>query len=155
MKHKLRNAIKWLVCGILAVLVSAVCFNLENAYNVHLNYLIYGSGVVAVVCFISSMMSLLDKKADPGEPLGTMIIEEVFPHADKGCVVVGDVQGTMAVGTKVTVTDQSGQSFRTTIKQMEHLKESVEIVTDSPAALFLKHVSPEEIGKGDVVRYEG
>ncbi len=154
MKHKIRNAVKWLACGILAVLVSSVCFNIQSVYDLRLPYMIYGTGLIAIVCFAMSIVSLLDQKNGTGKAIGTMIIEDVVPHTEKGCTVVGDVQGTMAVGAKVTVTDQSGQSFQTTIKQMEQFENTVEAVTDSPVALILKHVSPDDVCKGDVVRYE-
>lgn len=149
-RKRIVKSLKWIVLfSVFAVLT--VLSYLYEKYNAPRFRLTAGCGLIALLSIVASVWSLFDKNIGK---ISTMTIDDVFAVKKHGCVVVGRINGGMAVGERVIICRRFGGEIKTRINGMEIDQKSVKSAVNTAAALYFKKVSCDEIYKGDVVRYE-
>uniref|UniRef100_UPI0040577D32 hypothetical protein n=1 Tax=Acetatifactor sp. TaxID=1872090 RepID=UPI0040577D32 len=145
------RALKWLLVGGIFAILTVVCFAFETKVGLRRHRFTAGCGIIAVVSFVTGVSQLFDKKVGT---VSTLVIEDIFKMNSGGCVVVGTVKGTLAVGEKITIQDLYGNTIKTTIDGMEINRKQTKVATNTPVALLFKHIEPDRLQKGDIVSYE-
>ena len=147
MKENRKKAAKWLLLGVGFSILTVVCFRIES--NAGGRYrLTAGSGMIAVICLASVVLSL---RGQMTRQEGKLIIEDIFQTRSGGCVVTGVVQGGLMTGEKVMIGDETEKSIKTKICGIEVYRKRVKAAVNTPAALYFKDVSPNQIHRGDIV----
>ena len=147
MKKNLLKVVKWLLLGLVFGGLTVIGFQLERGR--HWRYsLTVGCAMLAILCLAAAFWSLTGEM--DGRP-GTLVVEDVFRMKSGGCVVVGRVQGGLASGQRVVVSNAAGTVMETKIYGIEINGRKAKAAVDYPAALYLKETDPSDIHKGDRV----
>lgn len=147
----MKKGIKWILLGILCIVLCALCFIIEYHFDVRHYHLTVGSGFMAAVLIGCGIWQIFDK--NPPQ-VSTLIIEDIFKMTSGGCVVVGYVNGAMMKGEKVSLKDIHGNSIKAKIYDIEIYQQKSRIARNTYAALYLKKVEPQNIRIGEVIYYE-
>lgn len=148
-KKRIIRSLQWLLLFVVFAVFTflSYLYEKENAARFRLTA---GCGVVALISVTASIWSLFDRNIGK---ISTMTIDDVFAIKKRGCVVVGYIDGGMAVGERVTVCGRYGE-IKARISRMEINCKTVKSAINTTAALYLKKVSHEDVCKGDIIKYE-
>ena len=150
MKNRIKNILKWILCGIIAAILTILCFQIEIKQESSRYILTVGCGLIAFICILTGISYIIKQ---PSEQTSILVIEDIFKMNPKGCVVVGNVQGSIMIKTKITIHCQNGNIIKTKIYDMEIKQRKTKVATNTPVAIYLKHVEPEVLHKGDILKY--
>lgn len=150
MKKRFIRIFKWLAVFVVfaALTVFSFLYEKDNSSKFRLTA---GAGAISVLSFVAAVWTLFDKNIGK---ISTMIVEDVFGIKRRGCVVVGLVNGGMAVGERVTICCKYGGEIKARINGIEIDRKRARAAVDTHAALYFKRVEADKVYKGDVIRYE-
>lgn len=144
------RSLKWTIMFVIFAVLTILSYLYEKDNSSRFR-LTAGCGAIALLSIVASVWSLFDKNIGK---ISTMTVDDVFAIKKRGCVVVGRIDGGMAVGERVTICGRYGGEIKTRINRMEINQKTVKSAINSTAALYFKKVSHENVCKGDIVRYE-
>ena len=147
MRKRIFKAVGWLLGGIACAVLTVLFFRIEFGRSRRYS-LTVGCGLLTVVCLLAVYWSLTGKMTVRS---GKMIVEDIFKMKTGGCVVTGTIQGGFYAGERVRISGRTGEMIRTKIYAIEIRHQKVKSAIDTPAALYLKKVDPEDIRKGSVI----